>query len=485
MDERKPFRRGQDDGPAGLDRAEWSVTEAKTPVPKKARQPAVWLIPAAAGAVLLLTVGILLVRRGTPPPIPPASSPASDQEVLSGPSSASSSSTPQEPWQDENGFWDLPDSRVTPLAYKGPFNSLELVRDGAVEETVTLDLQDFGYMSDYKVKTFVLGQERYLASFTDVWDRPIKHSISSDQKSACLWFGWSLFMYNSADGTVQKISRDQVGGYDMEKLEELQNTEDAPTDVGQLHWIINPTPSEDNSLVAYQSNRRTYEDFVRRYREDGEKEGFRIGLYLEDDIWYIDMATGEESLLVEDAAAIVWAGRTLIYSRDTDDTLWKIDVDTKKIESFTPGNQTVSWPRPIDRQGRFLVGKKPVVDGVAKLAIWDSRTDTLTEWDPGPQISGLSQFRDWVFMDGSDTAMALYHIDLNVPHDKWRENLDFVVVTDGKGGQTVYTLPLFVRNQGESVVIEKVLSETRLIISLSETSKQEFQFAEVDLSLPD
>ena len=60
------------------------------------------------------------------------------------------------------------------------------------------------------------------------------------------------------------------------------------------------------------------------------------------------MATGEESLLVEDAAAIVWAGRTLIYSRDTDDTLWKIDVDTKKIESFTPGNQTVSWPRPID-----------------------------------------------------------------------------------------------------------------------------------------
>ena len=68
MDERKPFRRGQDDGPAGLDRAEWSVTEAKTPVPKKARQPAVWLIPAAAGAVLLLTVGILLVRRGTPPP---------------------------------------------------------------------------------------------------------------------------------------------------------------------------------------------------------------------------------------------------------------------------------------------------------------------------------------------------------------------------------------------------------------------------------
>lgn len=81
MDERKPFRRGQDDGPAGLDRAEWSVTEAKTPVPKKARQPAVWLIPAAAGAVLLLTVGILLVRRGTPPPIPPASSPASDQEV--------------------------------------------------------------------------------------------------------------------------------------------------------------------------------------------------------------------------------------------------------------------------------------------------------------------------------------------------------------------------------------------------------------------
>ena len=67
MDERKPFRRGQDDGPAGLDRAEWSVTEAKTPVPKKARQPAVWLIPAAAGAVLLLTVGILLVRRGTPP----------------------------------------------------------------------------------------------------------------------------------------------------------------------------------------------------------------------------------------------------------------------------------------------------------------------------------------------------------------------------------------------------------------------------------
>lgn len=45
MDERKPFRRGQDDGPAGLDRAEWSVTEAKTPVPKKARSRAVWLIP--------------------------------------------------------------------------------------------------------------------------------------------------------------------------------------------------------------------------------------------------------------------------------------------------------------------------------------------------------------------------------------------------------------------------------------------------------
>lgn len=167
-------------------------------------------------------------------------------------------------------------------------------------------------------------------------------------------------MYNSADGTVQKISRDQVGGYDMEKLEELQNTEDAPTDVGQLHWIINPTPSEDNSLVAYQSNRRTYEDFVRRYREDGEKEGFRIGLYLEDDIWYIDMATGEESLLVEDAAAIVWAGRTLIYSRDTDVTLWRIDVDTKKTEPFPPGDQTVSWPKPIDRQGRFLIEKGPV-----------------------------------------------------------------------------------------------------------------------------
>ena len=64
-----------------------------------------------------------------------------------------------------------------------------------------------------------------------------------------------------------------------------------------------------------------------------------------------------------------------------------------------------------------------------------------------------------------------YHIDLNVPHDKWRENLDFVVVTDGKGGQTVYTLPqMCIRDSGRRKYMnsfKKVVPSQRRGLSMS------------------
>ena len=48
----------------------------------------------------------------------------------------------------------------------------------------------------------------------------------------------------------------------------------------------------------------------------------------------------------------------------------------------------------------------------------------------------------------------------------------------------MYTLPYTVLKEADSIGIAEVISETQLIISYSRTSKQEFQYAVVDLSHP-
>ena len=492
MDERDFFKRVIRDHLIDRDQVEQYAVGREAPMPGKAWRLTAQVLLSAAGLALVLAVTIPLVRQeGMVPAEPESSESGLSSGAASSDAGASSgeSAMPVEMTRDENGFWILPDSRVTPLTYKGPAIPVILRgdSDSAVLEKIEVDLAAFGIEEKVIIPTVRFGDKRYpYCEEGESFGERLCNSNTAlfrvtEQYMNCN----ALFSYDVESGTVRRLSSYQVDGYNASRLDELAQADDVPTDFWWLEWIAWPKLSEDSSFVAYQSNRRTYEDFIRRYRENGEKEGLSIGRYLRNDIWYIDLGTGEESLLVEDATAIVWAGHTLIYSQDTDDTLWKIDVDTKKIESFTPGNQTVSWPEAIDRQGRFLVGKRPVVDDIVELAIWDSRTDTLTEWNPGPEISGLMQYRDWTFLDDSGTAMALYRIDLNVPHETEQEKRFFIVVTDGKGGQTVYTLPYTVLKEADSVGIAEVISETQLIISYSRTSKQEFQYAVVDLSHSD
>ena len=112
----------------------------------------------------------------------------------------------------------------------------------------------------------------------------------------------SLYRLHIPERRLEKLSRDAVGEYDVRKLNK------GLTDGAQLHWADDPLVSPDGRWIAYQSDRRTYEDFLRSQEAAGYPSGRDLC-----DIWVYDTKTGDESLLAREGYIDQWIGDRLIY----------------------------------------------------------------------------------------------------------------------------------------------------------------------------
>jgi len=143
----------------------------------------------------------------------------------------------------------------------------------------------------------------------------------------------TLFFYDSEKDVVQNISSAVVAGYDYNYYKSISFG-----DGFGVKWIDNLKLSEDNLLVAYESNRRLYEGYVNevlqapdeiRYSDDENHIP-----YPKSDIWLKDLTSGEEYLLIEEAYVYGWTGRTLIYQEYGASNFSSLNIDTKEVKTM-------------------------------------------------------------------------------------------------------------------------------------------------------
>ena len=151
---------------------------------------------------------------------------------------------------------------------------------------------------------------------------------------------FGLMTYNVETKTSQLVSSDVYDGKTAAYFQEI-----SLGDGYGVKWIENPVLSEDNLLIAYDSNRRTYEDYLKEVQEYGgewdesDPKNDHVP-YPATDIWVKDLASGEEYLLLKNAGVQFWVGRSLVYMAhdgSSQSNLNIINLDTKEIKQLPEG----------------------------------------------------------------------------------------------------------------------------------------------------
>lgn len=157
----------------------------------------------------------------------------------------------------------------------------------------------------------------------------------------------SIYLYDNRKSACTKLIPDVSNGYDKNELAKLYTEGDE-----LLAWAVTPVMNDDNSLLAYGSNRRTYHTKNSIVR----------------DIWLYDMFSKKDILLVEKAYPLAWNGNYLYYC-DYNDSVFKIDILSMKSEMILP----VAAKYFID--GDYIVFTEKLID--SNLLLYNYKNNTL------------------------------------------------------------------------------------------------------------
>ena len=117
-----------------------------------------------------------------------------------------------------------------------------------------------------------------------------------------------LYLIDAKSDKLTKISLDTSDKYSLKKLSKIVRNDGA-----KLHWCARPIISNDNSKIAFLTNRR----------------GFDNGEY-NVDVWIHDLVSGQESLLLEDSMPLVWNENGL-YCETMNNQLIFFDYKSKEV----------------------------------------------------------------------------------------------------------------------------------------------------------
>ncbi|THF84617.1 TolB-like translocation protein [Cohnella fermenti] len=121
----------------------------------------------------------------------------------------------------------------------------------------------------------------------------------------------NIYLLNPSSSRITKISKDSVGEFDKTDINNAPHADVA------LQWAYSPLISEDNQIVSYMSNRRAIQN----------GDNF-------DDIWTINLKSGEESLLIKNSRSLFWKGRSLYFLDNSTNNIKSYNLDTEQVEDI-------------------------------------------------------------------------------------------------------------------------------------------------------
>nr|WP_202080144.1 hypothetical protein [Caldalkalibacillus salinus] len=133
--------------------------------------------------------------------------------------------------------------------------------------------------------------------------------VSENRKFYTFEENQDIFVYDSVNDQVRKVTKDTVGGFSKDQIMSRE-------DKGYHVWAKNPKVSEISHAVAYVTKRENEERF---------------------DIWTVDLESGKEELAVENALPLTWYDGSLFYKKwNEKENVGKYNMETKEKTTIIP-----------------------------------------------------------------------------------------------------------------------------------------------------
>ena len=248
--------------------------------------------------------------------------------------------------KNEEGYYIIPEENIEQFRIKEVGNeTLDYLRGAAGGQISLFQPESVSVVQNDKINIFTATVEDRLVLCGTPWSED--SSCISKDGLTIVYLGhdpteerFGLMTYNVETKTSQLVSSDVYDGKTAAYFQEI-----SLGDGYGVKWIENPVLSEDNLLIAYDSNRRTYEDYLKEVQEYGgewdesDPKNDHVS-YPATDIWVKDLASGEEYLLLKNAGVQFWVGRSLVYMAhdgSSQSNLNIINLDTKEIKQLPEG----------------------------------------------------------------------------------------------------------------------------------------------------
>lgn len=251
----------------------------------------------------------------------------SSGRISAAPGSLNPKPSPHILQKNEAGHYIITDGMIENFRITDVGTETEAFLRGAATGDITLFQPEQLSVSPYhNIFTAVVDEQRIICGLP--WPRNAS-SVSKDGTTLA-FLNDGLMVYNMETDVCKKVNNDNAGGYNSRYFKNI-----SLGDGFGVIWMDNLKISEDNLLIVYESNRRTYDAYakaVRSYEGEGHIP------YPTPDIWVKDLASEREYLLLKNANACFWIGRSLVYT--SSDSFYILDVDTKESKKLPEGFTT-------------------------------------------------------------------------------------------------------------------------------------------------
>lgn len=333
--------------------------------------------------------------------------------------------------KNEEGHYVITDAMIECFRITDVGTETEAFLRGAATGEITLFQPEQLSVTPYhSIFTAVVDEQRIICGLP--WSADAS-SVSKDGTTLA-FLNDGLMVYDMEMKVCEKVSNDNAGGYNSRYFKNI-----SLGDGCGVIWMDNPEISEDNLLITYESNRRTYDAYAKAVRSY-EGEG-RIP-YPASDIWMKDLESGREYLLLKNANAWFWIGRSLVYT--SSDSIYIIDVDTKETKKL-PDGFTTAVPNT------YYI-KNWTED---ELRLYNVKTDKsylFSLYEEGLQVAGEEIY---IAEDGKEYAIISYHSNEKDTNGFYRYFLGIIDIESGK--KNIYAFPDSINQRGSVPSIDGIV----------------------------
>lgn len=395
----------------------------------------IW-IPILCMVVIILLVVIHLVKDKPSETNTPTASLTKEPIATPAPS-------PVKLQKDENGYSIITDEVIGNFQIRNvPNVTMEYLRGAATGQITYFQLKSSS-IAGKDVYTAVLGDQLVICGGPSI--------LSKDKTKILLPYD-SILMCDIETETSQSVSSNVYEGKTAQYFHEISFG-----DGFSAIWNKNVMLSEDNSLIAYESNRRTYEAYVEEVEEARKKDEYDPERdhvpFPPSDIWIVDLATREEYLLLENAYVSFWVGRSLVYKPVdfSSDAFHVINIDTKEIkklpDTFTTLFQNTHYLSTLED---------------SELRLYNVKTDKSYHFSLAEEGMQVSNKEIFTAEDGKDYAVISYRSNNKGTNGYYQYYWGVIQIETGN--KNIYVLPDSINQRDTAPSIQGIVENNKFIM---------------------